>query len=164
MTYLPGGLVNGHQTVANARTAGFTVLVLTQMFNALNARSETDTAFRGLFTNHWLWAAIAGSTLLQIAVVQVPFLNRGFTTTPLSGSQWIVGTIMASTVLWVSEARKLVHRRVARRDSGVGGHKVAARDRDTAARSPLGAGERAVMSGFSTPALQCPSPMPEGSR
>jgi magnesium-transporting ATPase (P-type) len=47
--YLPGGLVEGSQTLDNARTAGFTVLVLAQLFNALNARSETGTAFHRLF-------------------------------------------------------------------------------------------------------------------
>src|SRR5690606_7678067 len=57
--YLPGGLIEGSQTLDTARTAGFTVLVLAQLFNALNARSETVTAFQRLFTNRWLWGAIA---------------------------------------------------------------------------------------------------------
>jgi magnesium-transporting ATPase (P-type) len=80
------------------------------MFNALNARSETGSAFHRLFTNPWLWGALALSTLLQVAVVQVPFLNDAFTTTPLSLEQWLVCVAMASTVLWVSEIRKLVLR------------------------------------------------------
>jgi P-type Ca2+ transporter type 2C len=67
--YLPGGLVEGSQTLDNARTAGFTVLVLAQLFNALNARSETGTAFHRLFANRWLWGAIALSAALQVAVV-----------------------------------------------------------------------------------------------
>ena len=55
----------------SARTAGFTVLVFAQLFNCFNARSETSSAFRHLFVNRWLWAAIALSLLLQVAVVHV---------------------------------------------------------------------------------------------
>ncbi|HEX6235271.1 MAG TPA: cation-translocating P-type ATPase [Jiangellaceae bacterium] len=108
--YLPGGLIEGTQTLDNARTAGFTVLVLAQLFNALNARSETGTAFHRLLANRWLWAAIAVSAALQVAVVHVPFLNEAFTTTPLSFGQWLVCLAMASAVLWLSELRKLVIR------------------------------------------------------
>ncbi|HEU4543777.1 MAG TPA: cation-translocating P-type ATPase [Jiangellaceae bacterium] len=109
--YLLGGLIDGTQSLENARTAGFTVLVIAQLFNALNARSETGTAFHRVFANRWLWAAIAVSAALQVAVVHVPFLNDAFATTPLSLDQWLVCIAMASAVLWVSEIRKLVIRR-----------------------------------------------------
>ena len=36
----------------------FTTLVLFQLFNVFNARSDERSAFVGLFTNRWLWAAI----------------------------------------------------------------------------------------------------------
>src|SRR6266511_3953730 len=52
--YLPGGLIEGDRSMDNARTAGFTVLVLAQLFNSLNARSETVSAFHRLFVNPWL--------------------------------------------------------------------------------------------------------------
>jgi potassium/sodium efflux P-type ATPase len=108
--YLPGGLIEGTRSLDNARTAGFTVLVLAQLFNAFNARSETVTALHGLFTNAWLWGAVGLSVLLQVAVVQLPFFNQAFTTTPLSPDQWLVCVAMASAVLWASEIRKLVLR------------------------------------------------------
>ncbi len=108
--YLPGGLIAGGQSLDNARTAGFTVLVLAQLFNTLSARSETGTAFHGLFANRWLWVAIGTSALLQVAVVHLPFLHKAFTTEPLSLVQWLVCIAMASTVLWASEIRKLVLR------------------------------------------------------
>lgn len=105
--YLPGGLIAGTQSLDNARTAGFTVLVLAQLFNTLSARSESGTAFHRLFANRWLWVAIAVSALLQVAVVHLPFMGEAFTTAPLSLTQWLVCTGMASTVLWASEIRKL---------------------------------------------------------
>jgi Ca2+-transporting ATPase len=108
--YLPGGLVEGTHDLANARTAAFTVLVLAQLFNCFNARSETTSAFHRLFANRWLWGAIALSLLLQVAVVHIGFLNLAFGTVPLNFAQWCVCAAMASVVLWFSELRKLLYR------------------------------------------------------
>jgi magnesium-transporting ATPase (P-type) len=113
--YLPGGLIAGDRGVDNARTAGFTVLVLAQLFNCFNARSEGTSAFRGIFANHWLWGAIALATALQVAVVHIPFLNTAFGTVPLGPQQWVVCAAMASSVLWASELRKLLARAIRRR-------------------------------------------------
>ncbi len=107
---LPGGLIEGGQSLDTARTAGFTVLVFAQLFNALNARSETASAFHRLFANPWLWGAIALSGALQVAVVNLPFLNNAFSTTSLTVEQWLLCIAMASAVLWVSELRKLALR------------------------------------------------------
>jgi len=117
--FLPGGLIEpdeawmgaGPPGLELARTAAFTVLVLTQLFNCFNARSERDSAFRHLGSNRWLWAAVALSVALQAAVVHLPFLNLAFGTVPLSVSQWCVCAAMASGVLWFSEGRKLLRRR-----------------------------------------------------
>ena len=108
--YLPGGLLEGDRNLDNARTAGFTVLVFAQLFNCFNARSENASAFRHLFANHWLWAAIGLSLLLQLVVVNVGFLNVAFGTVPLTLDQWLVCVAMGSLVLWLSELRKLLWR------------------------------------------------------
>jgi magnesium-transporting ATPase (P-type) len=105
--YLPGGLIEGSRSLDNARTAGFTVLVFAQLFNCFNARSERASAFHGMFANHWLWGAIALSLLLQVAVVNVGFLNIAFGTVPLTLEQWLLCAVMGSLVLWTSELRKL---------------------------------------------------------
>ena len=109
--FLPGGLVEGSQDLTTARTAGFTVLVLAHLFNAFNARSETASAFAHFFSNRWLLGALVLSLLLQVAVVNVGFLNLAFGTVPLSFEQWMVCGAMASGVLWYSELRKWVCRR-----------------------------------------------------
>lgn len=108
--YLPGGLVEGTHDLTTARTAGFTVLVFAQLFNCFNARSETTSAFSHLFVNPWLWGAIALSVLLQVAVVNLDFLNLAFGTVPLATDQWLTCAAMASVVLWFSELRKLLER------------------------------------------------------
>ena len=114
---LRGGLVPGvagDDALDVARTAGFTTLVFAQLFNALNSRSATSSAFRRLFANAWLWGAIGLTVLLQVAVVQVPLLQAAFGTVTLDAAHWVVCVGMASLVLWAEEARKFVLRRTAR--------------------------------------------------
>ncbi len=112
---LPGGLVDGTGSLAEARTMAFTTLVLAQLFNCLNARSADASAFRRLFVNRFLWGAVALSLLLQIAVVHLPFMNDAFDTAPLATGDWLLCTGLASGVLWAEELRKLAARRRARR-------------------------------------------------
>ncbi len=112
--HMPGGLIEGTNDLATARTAGFTVLVFAQLFNCFNARSEHASAFRNMFVNRWLWGAVALSALLQVAVVELDFLNVAFGTAPLSVDQWLVCIAMASFVLWFGELRKLASRALRR--------------------------------------------------
>ena len=109
---LAGGILGGSGDIVEARTMAFTTLVLAQLFNAFNARSDRVSAFHHLFTNRLLWGAIALSVVLQVAVVQVPFLNDAFDTAPLSAGDWLVCVGLASVVLWADECKKLVERRL----------------------------------------------------
>ena len=116
--HLAGGLFTdrsvdavGHDAqMTEARTMGFTILVFAQMLNALCSRSHDQSVFVGLFANKWLWAAIALSTLLQVAVIYVPFLNAAFGTVPLSVGAWFECLGLAMIVLVASELRKCVLR------------------------------------------------------
>ncbi|QHE86244.1 cation-translocating P-type ATPase [Hydrogenophaga sp. BPS33] len=112
---LPGGWIEGEHGLDVARTAAFTVLVLAQLFNAFNARSDTTSAFVGVLSNRWLWAAVLLGATLQILVVHWPVLNLAFSTTPLSAGQWLLCLCMASAVLWVSELHKFFRRRPSQR-------------------------------------------------
>ena len=107
---LPGGFVGGSGNVTEARTMAFTTLVLAQLFNCFNARSDRTSAFHRLFTNPLLWGAIALSAALQVVVVEVPFLNDAFDTAPLGLGEWLICIGLASVVLWADEAKKLVER------------------------------------------------------
>jgi calcium-translocating P-type ATPase len=108
---LPGGLIPGNATLDVARTGGFTTLVLAQLFNAFNSRSDRTSALSNLLTNRWLWGAVVLAVVLQFAVVHVPFLQAAFGTASLSAGQWLVCFGMASAVLWVEELSKLIRRR-----------------------------------------------------
>jgi Ca2+-transporting ATPase len=107
---LPGGLIEGTGTVAYAQTMAFTTLMLCQLFNVFNARSDRQSAFSGLFTNHWLWAAIALSVILHITVIYLPFLQQAFSTVSLSANDWLCCMLVASAVLWLREGSKVLLR------------------------------------------------------
>jgi Ca2+-transporting ATPase len=107
---LAGGLLGGSGDIDEARTMAFTTLVVAQLFNCFNARSDRTSAFHRLFANRLLWGAIALSALLQVAVVQLRFLNEPFGTTPLALTQWATCVGLASIVLWANEAKKLLGR------------------------------------------------------
>ena len=79
---------------------------VSSLFNCFNARSEATSAFR-LFVNPWLWGTITLSVVLQVAVVNLEFLNVAFGTAPLTSDQWLVCVAMGSVVLWAGELRKL---------------------------------------------------------
>ncbi|MCI1219704.1 MAG: cation-translocating P-type ATPase [Bifidobacterium sp.] len=116
--HLSGGLFTdrsvstmGHEAqMVEARTMGFTILVFAQMFNALASRSHLQSVFKGLFANKWLWGAIVVSTLLQLVVIYVPFLNAAFGTTPLKPLAWLECIALALFVLVASELRKVILR------------------------------------------------------
>ena len=105
--FLPGGLIEGDDTLAVARTAGFTTLVLAQLFNALNARSEVTSAFHGLFSNKWLWGALTLGLVLQVTVVEIPFLQVAFSTASMDLTHWAVCLGLSSVVFWYDEMRKV---------------------------------------------------------
>ena len=107
---LRGGFLGGSGDIDEARTMAFTTLVLAQLFNCFNARSDRTSAFHHLFRNPLLWGAVAISAALQVAVVQLPFLNNAFSTAPLSLGHWMVCVGLASIVLWTVEAKKLLER------------------------------------------------------
>lgn len=97
----------------HASTMAFMTLALVQVFHAFNARSQVRSAFTAkLFTNGWLWAAIAVCLLLQVAAVYAPFLQTVLHTTSLTGRDWsvalglsVIPVGVVELVKWVARAR-----------------------------------------------------------
>jgi Ca2+-transporting ATPase len=107
---LPGGFIPGRGGLRHAQTMAFTTLMLCQLFNVFNARSDERSAFADLFTNRWLWAAVGLSLVLHAAVLYRPFLQKAFSTVPLGAGDWLLCVAAASAVLWLRELSKLVGR------------------------------------------------------
>ena len=77
-------MIEGSGTIRYAQTMAFTTLMLFQLFNVFNARSDERSAFHGLFRNRWLWGAVGLSLALHACVVYVPFLQQAFSTAALT--------------------------------------------------------------------------------
>ena len=93
----------------------FTTLMLFQLFNVFNSRSDEQSAFRGLFRNQWVWHAVGLSLVLHALVIYVPFLQNAFSTVSLSVNDWLRCVGVASSVLWLRELSKLITRVADRR-------------------------------------------------
>jgi Ca2+-transporting ATPase len=91
-----------------ATTMAFTTMVLFQLFNIFNTKSPNSSIFfEELFNNKWLLLATAMSIILQVLVLNVPFLSHTFMTTPLSLIDWAIATAVASSIIWINEIYKL---------------------------------------------------------
>jgi Ca2+-transporting ATPase len=108
--HLPGGFIEGSGTMRYAQTMAFTTLVFFSIFSVFNARSDQRSAFEGLFSNYWLWAAVALAIALQFAVIYTPLLQQAFSTASLGFSDWIRCVVVASSVLWLRELNKVMTR------------------------------------------------------
>jgi len=102
-------LQNG-ASMDKARSIAFTAFVVFEMFNVFNTRSDRDSFVKGLFSNKWLLAAVAGSIALQLAVLYIPNLSRLFGVAPLGLQDWILLIGVGSTVIIAEELRKAVFR------------------------------------------------------
>lgn len=99
--YMPGG-------IDHARTMAFTTLVVFQLWNCLNCRSENRSLFSiDILGNKYLVLTILGSIVLQAVVLYMPFLEGLFMTTAPSAYDCLVIFLVTSTVFIVIEARKL---------------------------------------------------------
>ena len=64
--------------------------------------------FIGVFSNHWLWLALAVGLLLQLLVVYLPVLNAAFSTVPLDGQHWLLVIGCAVVFVILEELRRAV--------------------------------------------------------
>lgn len=94
-----------------AQTIAFTTLMMFQMFNVLNSRSQNKSIFKiGIFSNKCLIGAIAISIVLQLLVIYTP-LSFWFKTTFLGAIDWLWIILVSSSVLIFGEILKLVRRK-----------------------------------------------------
>ena len=94
--------------VLYAQTMIFTTLVMFEMFNAFNCRSERHSLLRiGPFSNRWLVVAVAISILMQLTVIYTPSFRMVFDTVPLSIKDWLIIIPLSSIPLIAIELAKL---------------------------------------------------------
>lgn len=93
------------------QTMVFTVLTFAQMSHAMAIRSARYSLFTiGLLSNKSLLGAVVLTSLMQLAVVYIPFLQEVFGTRALSLSEmaWCIG--LSTLVFWAVEMEKWIIR------------------------------------------------------
>jgi Ca2+-transporting ATPase len=103
----PRGFTDAGPTLTLAQTMVFVTLVLFEMVNAFNCRSDIHSLLTvGVLKNRFLLWSVAISTLIAVAVVQCPDLARLFHTMPLTWREWLLAAALSLTLVPVVEATK----------------------------------------------------------
>ncbi|MGL6279151.1 MAG: cation-translocating P-type ATPase, partial [Gaiella sp.] len=104
-------LLDSGRSESEAMAMTFVCLVLIQLWNAFNFRSDRLSAFAHPFANRWLNRAVTWELSLLVLVVYVPFLQGAFGTFPLTASDWALVLVTSATIVPVIELAKLLERR-----------------------------------------------------
>jgi Ca2+-transporting ATPase len=105
----PHGLGDPEQVLILAQTMVFITLVLFEMVNAFNCRSDYLSLFTvGVWGNRFLLVSVLISLGLMVAVIEIDALARLFHTTPLGWRDWLLASLLALTLLPVVELTKWV--------------------------------------------------------
>jgi P-type Ca2+ transporter type 2C len=94
-----------------ACTLSLTVIVVIEMFNALNALSEDGSLLQmPPWCNPWLLVAMAISFGLHFLILYVPFLSSVFSIVPLSWNEWLLVLLFSAPVILIDEVLKFIGR------------------------------------------------------
>ncbi len=103
---------NNGKSLQEAQSLVFVTLVLTDFCMVFNFRSDHLSILKiGLFKNKWLNYAITWETILLLAVVSLPPLQRAFKTYTLPLEDWAIALLAALTIFPVLEMVKLAIRK-----------------------------------------------------
>lgn len=89
------------------QTMVFTTLTLSEMGYVMAIRSKRDSIFKiGWLSNRALVGAVALTTMLQLAVVYIPFLQSIFNTVTLSLTDLTICILLSTSLFWAVELQK----------------------------------------------------------
>ena len=92
-------------------TMAFATLVVIQLFNAYNARSQNKSILSlGFFKNPFMIIAILLSGSLLYGITEIQLFQEYLKTTPLTGTEWAIILVSSSFILMIEETRKLLIR------------------------------------------------------
>ena len=98
-----------HESNTHWQTMVFTVICFCQLFHVTAIRSEERFFFQiKLFSNISLLLAVLGTVGLQLLVIYLPVFNKFFHTEPLSLSELLIATGIASLTFVAVEVEKAI--------------------------------------------------------
>ncbi|KAI9729602.1 MAG: hypothetical protein M1834_006798 [Cirrosporium novae-zelandiae] len=96
----------------SASTVSLSILVVIEMFNAMNALSSSESLLTlPLWNNMVLIYAITLSMVLHFALLYIPFLQGLFSIIPLNWSEWAAVLVISAPVILIDEVLKLIERK-----------------------------------------------------
>ena len=98
------------RSIAEAMTMTFVCLVVIQLVNAYNFRSDRLSILRRPFANRWLNLAVLWEVALLTLVVYLPVLHAPFGTFALTAVDWAIVVTVALTIVPVLEGAKALAR------------------------------------------------------
>jgi Ca2+-transporting ATPase len=91
------------------QTMIFTTVTFTQMAHVLAIRSERDPLwYVGFFSNQWLLAAVIFTSIIQLTVVYLPFLQGVFKTQSLAFVDLAISIGLSAVIFHLVEFEKIV--------------------------------------------------------
>ncbi|MBT4365904.1 cation-transporting P-type ATPase, partial [Candidatus Peregrinibacteria bacterium] len=90
-------------------TMAFATLVVIQLFNAYNARSQNKSILSiGFFKNPFMIIAILISAGLLYGITEIPLFQNYLSTTSITGTEWAIILVSSSFILLIEETRKIL--------------------------------------------------------
>ncbi|KIH88486.1 Ca2+ transporting ATPase, sarcoplasmic/endoplasmic reticulum [Sporothrix brasiliensis 5110] len=94
-----------------ASTVSLSILVVIEMFNAINALSSSESLLTlPLWKNMILVYAISLSMALHFALLYIPFLQTLFSILPLNWNEWKAVLVLSAPVVLIDEVLKFLER------------------------------------------------------
>lgn len=94
-----------------ASTVSLSILVVIEMFNAMNALSSSESLLTlPLWVNMPLIYAITLSMVLHFALLYTPFLQGLFSIVPLNWNEWSAVLLISAPIIVIDEVLKAVER------------------------------------------------------
>jgi Ca2+-transporting ATPase len=105
----PWGLSDPEMILTEAQTMVFITLVLAELVNAFNCRSDHLSLFTvGLFGNRFLILSVLVSLAMMVLVIEWDPLSRLFHTTPLRWQDWLLAAGLSLTLVPIVELTKWI--------------------------------------------------------
>lgn len=93
----------------HATTMSLSILVIVEMFNAMNSLSENESLLRlPIWRNMFLVGAITLSIALHFMILYVPFFAQLFVIAPLEWTEWKAVLLISAPVIVIDEVLKFV--------------------------------------------------------
>ncbi|MBE0521578.1 MAG: HAD-IC family P-type ATPase [Candidatus Methanoperedenaceae archaeon] len=97
--------------IDTARTVVLNTFVFFEIFYLFNSKSMYDYVFRDILSNRFMLLGISIVIGLQLLITYHPFMNDVFGTAPLTLMNWVWIIMVSSTVFFIIEFEKYLHKR-----------------------------------------------------